>query len=108
MHAAFFQRLSSSPSLFVFDSSHSRLVLYDHRYQHQQHYSTMSGVPPTRMNQQIFKGKKKAAEGGHRLLKKKADALKVRWSSIIESISATMGISLLDDVNFNRTRLAFS
>jgi vacuolar-type H+-ATPase subunit D/Vma8 len=46
----------------------------------------MSGVPPTRMNQQIFKGKKKAAEGGHRLLKKKADALKVRWSSrIIES-----------------------
>jgi hypothetical protein len=33
------------------------------------------------MNQQIFKGKKKAAVGGHRLLKKKADALKVRWSS---------------------------
>jgi V-type H+-transporting ATPase subunit D len=30
------------------------------------------------MNQQIFKGKKKAAEGGHKLLKKKADALKVR------------------------------
>jgi vacuolar-type H+-ATPase subunit D/Vma8 len=29
------------------------------------------------MNQQIFKGKKKAAEGGHKLLKKKADALKV-------------------------------
>ena len=30
------------------------------------------------MNQQVFKGKKKAAESGHKLLKKKADALKVR------------------------------
>ena len=38
----------------------------------------MSGqVAPTRMAQQIYKAKKKAAEGGHRLLKKKADALKV-------------------------------
>jgi len=39
----------------------------------------MSEVPPTRMNQQVFKGKKKAAESGHKLLKKKADALKVRY-----------------------------
>ena len=30
------------------------------------------------MNQQVFKVKKKAAEGGYKLLKKKADALKVR------------------------------
>lgn len=39
----------------------------------------MSGVPPTRMNQQVYKGKLKAAQGGHKLLKKKADALKVSF-----------------------------
>jgi hypothetical protein len=49
------------------------------------------------MNQQVFKGKHKAAVGGHRLLKKKGDALKVRW---VKSGSATMGISLFNTVKF--------
>lgn len=49
----------------------------------------MSGVPPTRMNQQVFKLKKKAAESGHRLLKKKADALKVRFRDYAKSIAET-------------------
>mmetsp|Transcript_27686 Transcript_27686/g.40883 ORF Transcript_27686/g.40883 Transcript_27686/m.40883 type:complete len:247 (-) Transcript_27686:174-914(-) len=46
-------------------------------------------VPPTRMNQQVFKGKKKAADGGFKLLKKKADALKVRFRDYAKSIAET-------------------
>lgn len=49
----------------------------------------MSGVPPTRMNQQVFKIKKKAAESGHRLLKKKADALKVKFRDYAKAIAET-------------------
>jgi V-type H+-transporting ATPase subunit D len=51
----------------------------------------MSEVPPTRMNQQIFKGKKKAAESGHKLLKKKADALKVRRFDFLHFLGARFG-----------------
>mmetsp|Transcript_30059 Transcript_30059/g.36684 ORF Transcript_30059/g.36684 Transcript_30059/m.36684 type:complete len:252 (+) Transcript_30059:120-875(+) len=48
-------------------------------------------VPPTRMNQQIFKVKKKAAESGHKLLKKKADALKVKFRDYAKQIAETKG-----------------
>lgn len=51
----------------------------------------MSEVPPTRMNQQVYKGKKKAAESGHKLLKKKADALKVKFRDYAKMISETKG-----------------
>jgi len=44
-------------------------------------------IPPTRMNQQTFKLKKKAAESGHKLLKKKADALKVKFRDYAKSIA---------------------
>jgi len=46
-------------------------------------------VPPTRMNQQVYKGKLKAAQGGHKLLKKKADALKVKFRDYAKSIAET-------------------
>mmetsp|Transcript_5059 Transcript_5059/g.10319 ORF Transcript_5059/g.10319 Transcript_5059/m.10319 type:complete len:253 (-) Transcript_5059:243-1001(-) len=45
-------------------------------------------VPPTRMNLTMYKGKKKAAQKGYELLKKKADALKVRFRDIAKKIYA--------------------
>jgi V-type H+-transporting ATPase subunit D len=49
----------------------------------------MSEVPPTRMNEQVFKGKKKAAQSGHGLLKKKADALKMKFREYAKQIAET-------------------
>lgn len=48
------------------------------------------------MNQQIFKVKKKAAEGGYKLLKKKADALKVKFRDYAKSIAETKGTMSTD------------
>lgn len=56
----------------------------------------MSEVPPTRMNQQVFKTKKKAAESGHKLLKKKADALKVKFRDYAKMIAETKGTMSTD------------
>mmetsp|Transcript_33915 Transcript_33915/g.34548 ORF Transcript_33915/g.34548 Transcript_33915/m.34548 type:complete len:251 (+) Transcript_33915:127-879(+) len=46
-------------------------------------------VAPTRMNLTVFKGKKVAAKKGYDLLKKKADALKVRFREIMKMIYDT-------------------
>jgi V-type H+-transporting ATPase subunit D len=51
------------------------------------------------MNQQVFKGKKKAAESGFKLLKKKADALKVRFRDYAKMIAETKGTMAVDASN---------
>lgn len=51
------------------------------------------------MNQQVFKGKKKAAESGFKLLKKKADALKVRFRDYAKMIAETKGTMASDASN---------
>merc|ERR1712106_370446 len=47
-------------------------------------------------NQQVFKGKKKAAESGFKLLKKKADALKVRFRDYAKMIAETKSTMSVD------------
>lgn len=59
----------------------------------------MSQIPPTRMNQQVYKGKKKAAVGGHKLLKKKADALKVKFRDYAKAIAETKSSMAGDAAN---------
>jgi V-type H+-transporting ATPase subunit D len=46
-------------------------------------------IPPTRMNLTMFKAKHGAAKKGYELLKKKSDALKVRFREICKNIHAT-------------------
>lgn len=48
----------------------------------------MAEVPPTRMNLTTYKGKFLAAKKGYDLLKRKADALKVRFRDIMKQIYA--------------------
>ena len=49
-------------------------------------------IPPTRMNQQVFKTKMKGAQSGHKLLKKKADALKAKFRDYAKEIARTKGL----------------
>ena len=46
-------------------------------------------VPPTRMNLTLYKQKAVAAKKGFDLLKKKSDALKVRFRDICKAIHST-------------------
>lgn len=55
-------------------------------------------IPPTRMNLQMFKVKLKAAQSGHKLLKKKADALKVKFRDYAKSI-AEMKLTMSSDTS---------
>jgi len=62
------------------------------------------------MNQQVFKAKKKAAASGHRLLKKKADALKAKFRDYAKAIAATKGNMAQDtkDAFFSLTAATYA
>lgn len=51
----------------------------------------MAEVPPTRMNLTTYKSKLLAAKKGYDLLKRKADALKVRFRDIMKAIHSLKG-----------------